>query len=182
MATTNGTLPLHGKPHTSMDNSGHGPLRVPGFANVPLDYEIPSEDRFAHGHDEWYQVPGVTIRELAMVAAMNLITDKPDWHIGISDDAIVERWRVEAEAAYPRLVGDEWPREVENRLLLTQKAWEWCLKELRDKADGYEHKQFVRVLDAGSCVCKSDTIVPTSCANELKAQLAPFYDLPLGER
>jgi hypothetical protein len=61
-----------------MDNSGIGRLNVPGFGDIPLDKELRCEDRFPHGINEWEQVPAVTMREIAMVAVMNLLTDKLD--------------------------------------------------------------------------------------------------------
>lgn len=82
-----------------MDNSGIGPLRVPGFGDIPVDTELRCEDRFAHGIDEWKQFPAITMREIAMVAVMNSLTDKPNWYVDISDQNIVDRWREEAFAA-----------------------------------------------------------------------------------
>jgi hypothetical protein len=73
----------------TMDNSGHGPLQVPGFGSIPIDHGLECEDRFAHGIKEWKQVPAVTARELAMVAVMNTLTDKPEWHVNIFNDQIV---------------------------------------------------------------------------------------------
>lgn len=32
-----------------MDNSGDGPLQVPGFRDMPIDYELKIEQCFAHG-------------------------------------------------------------------------------------------------------------------------------------
>ena len=154
-----------------MDNSNHESLQVPGFGNMPLDYELPSEDRFAHGLDEWYQVPGVTIRESAMVRVMNYITEKNDWHIDVFNDDIVKSWQSEAKALCPKLSGEHWPEDVTEREILTQRCWDWCLLELREKAKEFKEKLFVRVLDTGSCVCKSDTIVLSSHANVLKTEL-----------
>lgn len=33
----------------AFDNSGNGPLCVPGFGSILLEYELPSDARFAHG-------------------------------------------------------------------------------------------------------------------------------------
>ncbi|PWY70308.1 hypothetical protein BO94DRAFT_539764 [Aspergillus sclerotioniger CBS 115572] len=125
-----------------LDNSGHGPLRVPGFGDIPIEYELPPKARFAHGIREWRQTPAVTARELAMVAVMNNLTDHPDWHVDIFNDEVVALWKKEAFDTTP---------------LMSEKAWDWCLKELRDKAVYFRENQHIRVLDTGSCVCKSDT-------------------------
>ncbi|UKZ82496.1 hypothetical protein TrVFT333_010285 [Trichoderma virens FT-333] len=142
-----------------MDNTGHGPLRVPGFGDMPLEEKLRCEQRFAHGFEEWQQMPAVTVRELAMVAVMNTLTDKPGWHIDIFNEDIATEWRKEAFAATP---------------LMSEKAWAWCIAELRDKANEYTQKQYIRVLDTGSCVCKSDILVPTALSVEFKSEIEPL--------
>lgn len=129
---------------TAFDNTGHGPLRVPGFAGIPIHYELPSNARFAHGTVEWRQAPAVTARELTMIAVMNHLTDRPAWYVKIFDDEVVAEWKQETFDTTP---------------LMSEKAWAWCVKELRDKAvDLRENRQIhIRVLDTGSCVCKADT-------------------------
>ncbi|RFU81038.1 hypothetical protein TARUN_1131 [Trichoderma arundinaceum] len=139
-----------------LDNSGHTPLQVPGFGGLPISYELDPKTRFCHGMQEFKQTPAVTARELAMVAVMNTLTDKPEWHDGIFNDNIVANWREEAFATTP---------------LMSDKAWNWCLNELRDKAVYFRENHHVRVLDTGSCICKSDT--PAS-----QALAASFRDAP----
>lgn len=126
----------------ALDNSGRGPLLVPGFAGIPIHAELKGENRFTHGSREWRQTPTVTGREHVMVTVMNRLTDKPEWHVGIFDDGTVAAWAEEVFAS---------------TRLMSEKAWKWCLDELRDKAAEFREKQHVRVLDTGSCVCKSDT-------------------------
>ena len=53
---------------------------------------------------------------------MDRITDKPDWETRIFDDEIAASWKGEAMAA---------------EVLMSRKAWEWCLEELRYKAKGF---------------------------------------------
>lgn len=104
--------------HTAFNNTGDGPLRVPGFAGIPVHYELPSNERFAHGMVEWREAPAVTARELTMVAVMNRLTDQA-WYVHIFDDEVVAEWKRETFDTTP---------------LMSEKAWEWCVKELRDKA------------------------------------------------
>lgn len=61
-------------------------------------------------------------REIAMINLMDSLTGKPDWHKGIFVDKTVKKWRKEA-------------REIK---LISRKAWDWCLEELRDKAKQFE--------------------------------------------
>ncbi|OQE00544.1 hypothetical protein PENVUL_c050G02714 [Penicillium vulpinum] len=128
---------------TALDNTSHSPLRVPGFASIPIHCGLPSNERFAHGVVEWRQAPAITARELTMVAVMNHLTDRPAWYTKIFGDEVVAEWKQETFDTTP---------------LMSEKAWEWCLKELHDKAvDLRENLQIhIRVLDTGSCVCKAD--------------------------
>ncbi|KAH8808628.1 hypothetical protein F5884DRAFT_677499 [Xylogone sp. PMI_703] len=112
-----------------MDNKGAGPLRVPGFGDIPLDEELPIEQRFAHG--------------------INELTDRPNWRMDILNQDIVDQWRGEILASTP---------------LMSEKAWAWCVAELRDKAVYSKDHGYFRVLDTGSCICKSDTLGQELCA------------------
>ncbi|KAJ5934160.1 hypothetical protein N7466_003707 [Penicillium verhagenii] len=152
---TSGHIPM------VLDNSGRAPLQVPGFGEVPIDYEIQCDARFAHGMNEWCQRPAVTARELAMTATMNNITDQPGWHVDVFNDQVVAQWRKEA---------------VETSSLLSDKAWSWCLKELRDKAVYLRENQHIRVLEAGSCVCKSDTTTSHSLSTLFRSTTAPLIE------
>lgn len=49
---------------------------------------------------------GLTVRELRMLAFMDQITDKPDWETKVFDEAIVSRWRAEADACPAESDGD----------------------------------------------------------------------------
>ncbi len=147
----------------TMDNSGRGPLKVPGFGGIPIEHVLECEDRFAHGIKDWQQIPAVTAREFAMVAVMNTLTDKSGWHVNISNDQIVADWREEAFATTP---------------LMSERAWSWSLNELRDKAVHFGENQYVRVLDTGSCICKSDTLLPESLGAAFRTGVAPLLEQP----
>jgi hypothetical protein len=141
-----------------MDNTSVETLRVPGFGGYPLEDEMPVWSRFANGIREWKQVPAITRREFAMVAVMNELTDRVDWQNGIFDPSTVDGWRKDAMDSEP---------------LMSNKAWEWCVAELRDKAAYLKEHGYVRVLDTGSCVCKSDTLAPDSLCAQLQSGLEP---------
>src|SRR5271156_6519005 len=89
-----------------LDNSGLGPLRVPGFDGIPVDYQLPVDARFAHGVREWRQSPMVTAQKLAMVAVMDRLTDKPTWFVDIFNDAIVTWWCAELDRDH--LIANPW--------------------------------------------------------------------------
>ena len=64
------------------------------------------EIRFPTALIDW-QDQFQTIRERCMLAFINSITDKPDWHEKVFDDAIVAKWRQEASTAKWEALGIE---------------------------------------------------------------------------
>ncbi|KAF2495402.1 hypothetical protein BU16DRAFT_389520 [Lophium mytilinum] len=144
-------------------NDGEEPISVPGFG-LPIDWTKGwnDEDKFAHGASSWQQNPRLTVRELAMLKVMEALTDKPEWTRKVFDDTIVAKWREEAL---------QMP-------LISEKAWDWCLLELRDKARFYEEKGYVLTLDTGSVCAKSDTIVDETLRTELLQAVQPLLDSP----
>ncbi|KAM0817356.1 hypothetical protein AB5N19_03161 [Seiridium cardinale] len=65
---------------------------------------------------------------------MNSLTDELNWHVKIFDDEIVAKWR-KAALGMP---------------LINEKAWDWCLTELRDKAKDFESTGQTLVLDTAT--------------------------------
>ncbi|KAJ5213711.1 hypothetical protein N7449_000880 [Penicillium cf. viridicatum] len=53
VSNTDTTKNAPGPSPVTLDNSGHIPLQVPGFKDIPIHYELPSDARFAHGIVEW---------------------------------------------------------------------------------------------------------------------------------
>lgn len=147
------------------DNTGDGQLKVPGFCYY-YQFELETDERFRHGASDFSQAPRLTAREVAMLGVMNALTDKPDWHKKVFDDEIVANWKQEACAIH----------------LISDMAWDWCLTELRDKAERFERTGRVLVLDAGSRISKSDQRVPESLRQELNDAVKPLLDRPDAER
>lgn len=100
----------------------------------------------------------ITAREIAMIGLTNLLTDMPNWHSGVFNDEVIELWRGMA---------------MKNKLI-SDRAWEWCSEELRDKARLFSATGRVLAQDAGACVCKSDTIVPSTLQSDLKEAIQLF--------
>lgn len=135
-------------------NAG-GPLKVPGFGcavNTFLAKDFPRKDLFRHGLNDFTQ-DRLVAREIAMLALMDGVTDKPRWHEKVFDETIVEKWRTEA-LQLP---------------LISPMAWDWCLKELRDKADFFAQYGFVRTFDSGSACAKADDLIDAGLRQELLA-------------
>ncbi|KAH0169883.1 hypothetical protein KCU67_g2875, partial [Aureobasidium melanogenum] len=137
------------------DNSGHGPLAVPGFG-YPLELELHPEDRFTHGIREWFQEPNITARELAMLSFMDKITDKPTWSTDVFDDKATSQLYQEA---------------LRSRLISPQ-TWVWCLSELQDKARIFQSSGRILVYNTGVAICKSDVVVDEETRTLIKDELS----------
>lgn len=155
------------EPSPDFDNTGASQLSVPGFG-YDHRFELDDRycDRFRHGANDFRQSPRLTAREVDMLGVMNALTDKTDWHKKVFDDEIVGRWKEEARAVP----------------LISDMAWDWCLAELRDKAQRFERTGRILVLDTGSRVSKSDRRVPEVLRQELKDAIRPLLDQPDSER
>ncbi|RAH47137.1 uncharacterized protein BO95DRAFT_441568 [Aspergillus brunneoviolaceus CBS 621.78] len=140
-----------------MDNSGDGPLQVPGFNGVPLYYELPRGSRFAHGIADWRQSPQLTLREVCMLQFMSYVTEQPDWENKCDDPDTLEIWREKADSAFD----------------LDQPCWDWCRKELQDKAADFKRKGHVAVFDADSRVIKAE--VDASLLADLRTAMEPLF-------
>jgi len=130
---------------STFDNSGRAPLLIPG-AGMPLYVEAAPADgrgRFAHAYDSSdYWPMRATAREIAMLRCMEKMTDKPNWQQGVFSDEKVSAWKDEAKKA-------DWK--------ISDKAWAWCVAELRDKARRFVDAGRTIVLDYGwGAVCKAD--------------------------
>ncbi|KAK3934566.1 hypothetical protein QBC46DRAFT_324902 [Diplogelasinospora grovesii] len=144
----NGEAGLH------FNNSGDGPLLVPGFG-LPVDVECTPMERFAHGAHDWAQ-PRLTAREIAMLRLMDRLTEVPDWHVKVlekDDSETIAAMRQEALAGH--IAG---PLKTYAHLI-SPAAWEWCLAELRDKAVFFRETGLISVCDSASCVITSDSLI-----------------------
>ncbi|KAF5383139.1 hypothetical protein D9615_005036 [Tricholomella constricta] len=149
---------------------------LPGFG-LPLNF-IPPEDGqdrklFRNAlnekdlEDGRVQLPLTTLREFTMLRLMNGITDKPDWHKKITDEAIVAKWRAQALAAAPQ-------KDI------TESMVDWCIAELQYKATTFEKTWSVSVFNGD--VVKSDHAVPAALKEALRAAVAPLEQVPAREK
>ncbi|KAH8898840.1 hypothetical protein GQ53DRAFT_791060 [Thozetella sp. PMI_491] len=115
----------------------------------------------------------LTVREVAMMALMDKLTDKPDWYQKVFDEDIVAKWRQEAltqseDDLYKQIVDGKqhkWhPGSIANA------SRQQCLQELRQKAEFFKKTGFVPTLDSISAsIVKSDTAVPPPLHEALRA-------------
>lgn len=158
-----------------MDNSGHRPLLVPGFGGMSIYHELGVDERFADTITGWEQKPALTAPEMTMLQLMSDLTDKSGWNVDVFNNAIVAKWREETFKAQEAKAQKE---DLKMRVI-TERAWDWCILELRDKAHTFDKDRFVRLFDAGSAVCKSDVLVSESARLKLKDDIAPLLKRPI---
>jgi cell pole-organizing protein PopZ len=186
------------------------PTLYPGAGLPPVLQDLHVEKLYAIGaHRDCfgsfsYLLP---IREVFMMAAMDAckssapqllprrrthsdhcnqtaVTDKPNWHEKVFDDAIVAKWRKEAmeqpeDELYARIVGVP-PGDFHKAGLpkprariLSDKAFDNCIAELRSKAALCKETGLVYTLDAvDNTVIKSDH---TLVSEELHRRLADAF-------
>ncbi len=147
-------------------NRGNGPLRVPGFANFPVEYETDDAAYFGVAfvptgsrHAVWEQDPRLTVREIAMLDLMSRLTDEPDWNKAVFQEDVVLRWREEQIR--------HTPHAPDGQPLITERVWQWCIEELQDKAATFEKTGYVLALDSGSRVSKADSLVSSTIRDQL---------------
>ncbi|RAH78817.1 hypothetical protein BO86DRAFT_319918 [Aspergillus japonicus CBS 114.51] len=159
------------------DNTGSCPLRVPGFREIPLDYEFDINQRFAHGAREHYSRRAIrlTAPEVQMLRLMERITDIPNWEHDVFDEQSLAQWRAQASSSYASLDSNS-DQDVDMDLITTR-AWLWCVAELQDKAKGFRDTGHVIVLNADSGVGKRDD---QALRDELQEALRPLLTTTKG--
>jgi hypothetical protein len=80
------------------DNSGRGPLNVPGFHSIPVDFQLSRDSQFSHGI-----IPRIenrptrlTAREIEMLRCINEVTDENHWHERVLNPEAVKVWKERA--------------------------------------------------------------------------------------
>jgi len=149
---------------SKFDNSGSGPLLVPGFSGMPLYVEADvGKPRFAHAFEDEYHWPmRATGREIAMLRCMDKVTDRPNWHEDVFSDDKVSEWKEEAKS-------------VDRRI--SDRAWAWCVLELRDKARRFIKTGRTVVFDYGSGgICKVDLLSHDELPSLLKRVVEEVVD------
>ncbi|KFY72305.1 hypothetical protein V499_07558 [Pseudogymnoascus sp. VKM F-103] len=152
----------------------------PGI-NIDLRYynnDGPIYPLGAHGNCFGADSELLPVREVFMMVLMDRLSDKVDWHKKVFNEEIVSKWRKEAlEQHEDKLftqvvearVGDikvSMPRAH----IISAAAFDYCIKELREKAAHFERTGLIPTLDSdGNTIVKSDTIVTLELQKELRA-------------
>lgn len=62
---------------------------------------------------------------------MSDLTDKSSWNVDVFDNTIIAKWCKETSQAQEDRVAQG--EELKMRVI-SERAWDWCILELRDKA------------------------------------------------
>ncbi|KAH7066433.1 hypothetical protein BKA63DRAFT_161543 [Paraphoma chrysanthemicola] len=152
-------------------------IKLPGFG-LPHDswnVEDSCDDILDLSAVEGWQHDVLTIRERCMLFFINEITDKPDWFRKVHDEQILAKWKQEAQDVDWEKIGFMYGG-------MSDRMFEFCIAELRAKADVYEKTGIIAVLDATSCVLKSDTAISIELKNELRRAIGPLEAVPDHQR
>ncbi|KAK3906166.1 hypothetical protein C8A05DRAFT_12054 [Staphylotrichum tortipilum] len=120
-------------------------------------------------------VKKISVREAAMMMAMEELTDKPDWHIKVFDDEIASRWHREFTTSDDRVLWerlDGHKRDPCPADILDATSADHCIAELRHKAKYFEKSGIICTLNHDFAIAKSDTIVPGELATGLRDAFA----------
>ncbi|KAK0760908.1 hypothetical protein N5P37_005847 [Trichoderma harzianum] len=143
-----------------MESSPTATIRLPGYGYSPD--KMPRYGCFPviakHHRIEWAAGP-LFIKELCILKAIEEITNKPRWWDHVRDTRITDGWKKEMLAL-------DWSNYL-NHAIFTPLMADFCIKELKDKADLYEKTGLIPILDSEACVIKSDKLVPDDLKREL---------------
>lgn len=151
-------------PSLRYNNDGVHPLNVPGIPeeNLSLDpdlspHQIHSRQTYNDNpRDTSHLIKLCTARELAMLQLMEDFTDLPNWPNKARNEAYMLMYRERAL----------------RRPLISEAAWQWCLSELKDKANYYHVMGIFNTLNVQIGMCKTDTAVPSELLDKLAEALA----------
>ncbi|KAI7542407.1 hypothetical protein KC331_g8000 [Hortaea werneckii] len=131
---------------------------------------FPTEDYPMENPLQWCGTPAM-LRERAMMAVLNKLTDKPDWERKVYDDGILGKWREESRrfGESMRLSG---PDDG-----FSDAMFDYCAAELRDYASISKTHGFVPAIDATATVYKSDIIIPDPVKASLREAVKPLEDV-----
>ncbi|OBT87683.1 hypothetical protein VE02_02696 [Pseudogymnoascus sp. 03VT05] len=132
----------------------------------------------AHGNCFGADSKLLPVREVFMMVLMDRLSDKVDWHKKVFNEEIVSKWRKEAleqpeDKLFTQVVeakGGEIKVSMPRAHIISEAAFDYCIKELREKAAHFQRTGLIPTLDsAGNTIVKSDTIVTPELQKELRA-------------
>ncbi|KAL1405611.1 hypothetical protein Q8F55_009250 [Vanrija albida] len=124
--------------------------------------------------------------ELSMLWFMNAITDKPEWARKVHDGQITNNWWAELQdfvAKAKEQAGDSYSYPDYNlKFGFGRKMWNYCLAELKEKAEILAKTGAVSICDGAAAAIKADGLVPPDVKAMLRAAAAKFENVPDSEK
>ncbi|PVI05301.1 hypothetical protein DM02DRAFT_668503 [Periconia macrospinosa] len=162
-----------------MSNKSKNVPQYPGLG-LPLNCVIEyRQDYYPMGVDSsTYEL--ISVRELAMMAIMDQLTDKMDWHKKVFDEEIVSKWQAEALAVpdghwqsistygKKKYREDDAPEDTELEGIVDETTFKTIIRELQLKAGYFEATGIIPTLDAGFSIAKSDSLVSSKLHESLR--------------
>ncbi|KAG9246200.1 hypothetical protein BJ878DRAFT_417509 [Calycina marina] len=148
-------------------------VQLPGFGlrvnHLPNWHpDMSKSERFPHAIADFFAGQGVCKREKRMLDFINKISDKPEWERKVFDEAIVAKWHSEAVVHNNAL----------HDFVLSENMFEYCIRELQEKAEIYKTTGTIAVLDYQATVVKSDTAVEKELRDSLVGHVRILEDVP----
>lgn len=141
-------------------NNTGGPRHVPGMA-IAVNFERQPHCQFSHGFGLWKQ-QRLSTPELRMMQLMCDLMDEEDWHEKRYKLDFMLKWQLLAVSKYK----------------LSIELWMWCQTEIHRKANALGHGYRVLVLDAASCVCRSDQLIGDATFQKLQNETEKYLTSP----
>ncbi|KAF5314643.1 hypothetical protein D9611_007124 [Ephemerocybe angulata] len=154
---------------------------VPGL-DKPVDY-VPTENdplyagrplptallqNSSNANESFLKVllPLLTVREILMLQFMEQVTDKPEWQKKVFDETIVEKWRAETASGFD----------------FSKDMFEFCIAELRYKAENVYQDPNTPITVYNGDVVKSDSAVPDTVKIALQLAVKSLEHVPDNEK
>lgn len=141
-------------------------VKAPGFG-LKVDGKD-ARPRFPNAISGW-RSNGVPVREQRMLAFIDRISDKPNWETKVFDETILAKWREEASAR---------PEDLNGDVVLSEEMFDFCIKELQDKAETFKKTGLVNIYDSEVTIVKSDTAVSEDLRQSLIQAVKVLEDVP----
>ncbi|ELR05446.1 hypothetical protein VC83_03609 [Pseudogymnoascus destructans] len=132
----------------------------------------------AHGNCFGANSELLPVREVFMMVLMDRLSDKVGWHKKVFDEEIVSKWRKEAleqpeDKLFSQVVeakGGGIKVSMPRTRIISEAAFDYCIKELREKAAHFQRTGLIPTLDsAGNTIVKSDTVVTPELQKDLRS-------------
>ncbi|CAK7268113.1 hypothetical protein SEPCBS57363_002931 [Sporothrix epigloea] len=160
----------------ALDDAASDRVSLPGFGlslSAGWDRNKSKFPRAFDGHGRGKLSRGLTQREQRMLEFMDDFTSDRDWTHNLYNKKLMQKWRFSTR----------WDERVMDRDdYLSDEMFDYCIKELKEKAVRLEDVGFITILNAEVTVVKSDFAVSEALGASLKECVARLEDGPAWQK